>query len=567
MKHQLFLMNSFSRLQKRMYFFRLIAIVLTFISITALTSSCSKEGVKDAEILTGSPTSLISETVPANLAETVSLNPVVSVTFKSGTVPAEIATTSITLQNGTTPVAGTTVISGTKAVFTPTADLNPGTTYTATVKTVHNDGSAEHESSHSWNFKTGDHKNSLFSVVSAMPVDKAINVALNVQPAVTFSTDLTVSMKNSMTLTLKQGLTTVPGAVSINGRIATFKPSADLKANTVYTAMIASGISHDGEDDNIQGGMVPFSWSFTTAGGTTTDVIAPTVLSVFPANNATGVAISNKPSVTFSEPMNASTITISSITLKQGSTTIAGTVTISGTTATFTPSTTLAVSTVYTETVTTAVKDLAGNAIAANYTWSFTTAAAASAADVTAPTVLNVAPASGASSVAVNSAISATFSEPMTATTITATNFSVKQGMLIVAGTVTYAGNTATFTPSVSLTGMMPYTATITTGVKDLAGNAMAANYTWNFTTVAVVAACGSGTQSFSANVLPIVTAKCTPCHGASGASAGISLTNYAQVKAIGSRLDNPGMYSKMSVDACSIAIIKAWIAQGSLNN
>jgi hypothetical protein len=57
------------------------------------------------------------------------------------------------------------------------------------------------------------------------------------------------------------------------------------------------------------------------------------------------------------------------------------------------------------------------------------------------------------------------------------------------------------------------------------------------------------------------------PCHGASGPSAGISLTNYTQVKAIGTRLDNPGMYAKMNVDACSIAIIKAWLAQGSLNN
>jgi hypothetical protein len=180
---------------------------------------------------------------------------------------------------------------------------------------------------------------------------------------------------------------------------------------------------------------------------------------------------------------------------------------------------------------------------------------------------LSVAPASGAISVAVNSSITATFSEPMTASTITATNFTVKQGMVNVAGTVTYSGNTATFKPTAVLSGMMPYTATITNTVKDLAGNALAASYSWNFTTVAVVAACGSGTQSFSANVLPIVTAKCTPCHNASRADAGISLVNYAQVKAIGSRLDNPGMYSKMSVDACSIAIIKAWITQGSLNN
>ena len=567
MNHQFLLLNAQSRKPSSLGKFHLFAIVWTFISITALISSCSKEGTTDTVVPTSSPVDLISETLPANLSETVPLNPSISVTFKSGAIPAEISSTSITLKNGTISVAGTTVITGTKAVFTPTADLNPETTYTATVKTVHKEGSTEHESSHSWNFKTGDHKNPTFSVASNIPADHATNVALTVQPVVTFNMDLTNSMQSSMTFTVKQGLTVVPGTVSFSTRTATFKPTGSLVANTIYTAIITSGVSQDGEADDDKGAMIPFSWTFTTAGGTTTaDLIAPTVLSVFPANNATGVAVSNKPSVTFSEPMNASTITSASITLKQGTTAIAGIVTFSGTTATFTPSSTLTVKTVYTGTVTTAAKDIAGNAISANFTWSFTTADAATA-DVTPPTVLSVAPASGANSVALNTSITAIFSEQMTASTITATNFTVKQGMINIAGTVTYSGNTATFTPSAALSGMMPYTATITNGVKDLAGNALLANYSWNFTTVAVVVACGSGTQSFSANILPIVTAKCTPCHGASSASAGISLTNYAQVKAIGSRLDNPGMYSKMSVDACSIAIIKAWIAQGSLNN
>lgn len=566
MNHQLFLPNSQFRIQNSKRSFGLIAIVWTFISMTALISSCSKEGIKDTVIPTSSPADLISETLPANLSETVPLNPAISVTFKSGTIPAEISSTSITLNNGTIPVAGTTVITGTKAVFTPIADLNPETTYTATVKTVHKNGSTEQESSHSWNFKTGDHKNPTFSVVSTIPADHATKVALTVQPVVTFNMDFTDLMQSSMIFTVKQGLTTVPGTVSFSNRTATFKPSASLAANTTYTAMITSGVSHDGEDDHDKGAMAPFSWSFTTEGGTTTDLIAPTVLSVFPASNATGVVVSNKPSVTFSEPMNASTITSTTFTLKQGTTAIAGTVTNSGSTATFTPTSSLAANTVYTATVSTAAKDLAGNAMAANYAWSFTTAAAATA-DVTAPTILSVAPASGANSVALSTSITATFSEPMTASTITTTNFTVKQGMIDIAGTVTYSGNTATFKPAAALSGMMPYTATITNGVKDLAGNALVTSYSWNFTTIAVVAACGSGTQFFSANVLPIVTAKCTPCHGASGASAGISLTNYAQVKAIGSRLDNPGMYSKMSVDACSIAIIKAWIAQGSLNN
>ncbi len=295
------------------------------------------------------------------------------------------------------------------------------------------------------------------------------------------------------------------------------------------------------------------------------DMTPPVVLSVLPSMNATGVAVDSKPTVTFSEAMNASTISTSTFVIRQGTATIAGTVAYSGNTATFTPAVPLTAGTVYSGTIVAGVKDLAGNALAANYTWNFTTAAVV--ADVTTPTVSSVAPASGTTSFAVNGVITATFSEAMNASTLTTSTFTVTQGTTAVSGSVTYSGNTATFTPAVALSGVTAYTVAISTGAKDLAGNSLAAKYSWSFTTATVTAACGSGVQSFSANVFPIVSAKCMPCHGATNPSAGISLTNYAQVKAIGSRLDNTSMYSKMNVDACSIAIIKAWLAQGSLNN
>ena len=259
--------------------------------------------------------------------------------------------------------------------------------------------------------------------------------------------------------------------------------------------------------------------------------------------------------------MMASTITTTTFTLKQGTTAVAGTVAYSGTTATFTPTVALAAGLVYTGTITTGAKDAAGNAIAANFTWSFTTAAAV-VVDATPPTVLSNVPASGATSVATNSNVTATFSEAMTASTITSTTFTVKQGATAVAGSVSYSGTTASFTPSAALTGGLVYTATITTGAKDAAGNAIASSYSWNFTTVAPVVL-----TSFATQISPIVTGKCMPCHGATGPSAGISLTNYAQVKAIGARLDNTGMYSKMGVTAAEQALIQSWILQGSLNN
>ncbi len=232
----------------------------------------------------------------------------------------------------------------------------------------------------------------------------------------------------------------------------------------VYTGTITSG-AKDVAGNSIAAN---YTWSFTTGTATTTDVIAPTVSTVVPANNATAIAITSKPAVTFSEAMNAATITSTTFTLKQGTTVVAGTVAYSGTTATFTPTSSLVAGAVYTGTITTGAKDVAGNAIAANYTWSFTTATVV-VVDTTPPTVLTIVPASGATSIAVSSKVTAEFSETMTASTISSTTFTVKQGTMAVAGTVAYSGTTATFTPSSTLVGGTVYTATVTTGAKDAA--------------------------------------------------------------------------------------------------
>ncbi|MBE0605157.1 MAG: chitobiase/beta-hexosaminidase C-terminal domain-containing protein, partial [Deltaproteobacteria bacterium] len=118
------------------------------------------------------------------------------------------------------------------------------------------------------------------------------------------------------------------------------------------------------------------------------DVTPPSVLSVSPVSGATGVAVSSPVTVTFSEAMEAATVTAATFTVSAGGTSVPGTVGYSGTTATFTPTGNLDTSTSYTAMVTTGAEDLAGNAIASDYTWSFTTGAAGA---VSAPTFSPVA--------------------------------------------------------------------------------------------------------------------------------------------------------------------------------
>ncbi len=105
----------------------------------------------------------------------------------------------------------------------------------------------------------------------------------------------------------------------------------------------------------------------------------PVVSSTNPANNVTGAPRTGDIAIQFSEAMNPSTINTTTFTLKQGSTSIPGTVTYSGTTGMFTSTSPLLPSTLYTATVTTGAKSVGGTALAANVVWSFTTGAGTAA--------------------------------------------------------------------------------------------------------------------------------------------------------------------------------------------
>ena len=111
------------------------------------------------------------------------------------------------------------------------------------------------------------------------------------------------------------------------------------------------------------------------------DTTAPTVSAVLPANNASGIQTTTAVSATFSENMNASTVTGSTFELRDASTTLVSAATVTvwppRRTATLTPSAALATSRTYTARLRAAppaAKDGAGNALAADFTWSFTTA-------------------------------------------------------------------------------------------------------------------------------------------------------------------------------------------------
>ena len=101
--------------------------------------------------------------------------------------------------------------------------------------------------------------------------------------------------------------------------------------------------------------------------------ICPIVVSTVPTDKAIDVPLNQIITATFNEKMNPETITQTSYTLQQGTTAIAGTVSYSGTTASFVPASLLSPFVLYTGRVKTAAKDLMGNALQTDYIWSFTT--------------------------------------------------------------------------------------------------------------------------------------------------------------------------------------------------
>jgi hypothetical protein len=209
-------------------------------------------------------------------------------------------------------------------------------------------------------------------VVSATdPISNATNIAINSKISATFSAAMDPSAVTSAAFTVKQGTANVAGLTASVGAIVSFTPTANLSPNTLYTATIAAGT----KDVNGNGLASDYTWSFTT--GAIPDVTVPTVSLTDPLNSATNVTLNHLIVTTFSEPMDQSTITSLTFTVKQGTTAVAGAVTYNGTKATFTSTANLEPNKIYTGTITTGAKDLAGNALAANTVWSFTTSGSA----------------------------------------------------------------------------------------------------------------------------------------------------------------------------------------------
>ena len=397
-------------------------------------------------------------------------------TFSEPVDAASVNGTTFQLSGPGGSVTGIVTLSGQTATFNPSTLLAYSTTYTARVTTGVEDLAGNNlASDRVWTFTTEPEPDTTPPTVTTVtPLEDATDVDTGVNATATFSEAVDPASVNATTFQLSGPGGLVSGVVVLSGQTATFNPSSPLSYDTGYTARVTTGVE-DLAGNSMASDRV---WTFTTE--PEPDTTPPSVTAESPADGAGNVDRDVNVTATFSEPVDPSTVNGTTFLLGDGSGDVSGTVSLSGQTATFNPSSPLAYSTTYTARATTGVEDLAGNNMTSERVWTFTTEPEP---DTTPPTVTSFAPPDGSSGVDPAATPTATFSEPVDPSSVNETTFQVTGGSGDVSGTVALSGQTATFHPSTPLDFAATYTARVTTGVLDLAGNALPSEVAWTFTT------------------------------------------------------------------------------------
>jgi hypothetical protein len=305
----------------------------------------------------------------------------------------------------------------------------------------------------------------------------ATQVSINTKIGAFFTTEMDHRSINASSFIIKQGRKHIPGKVAYNGLGVVFTPYRELSPYTKYTATIKKKVrdlmgNHMARD---------YTWTWTT--GADSDIEIPMVVHTVNPDGATDVFINTKIIATFNKVMDASTISLSTVSFTQGGIQIPGKVTYTGLSLIFTPAAGLLPNTLYVGTITTGVKDLAGNSLSNDFVMSWTTG---TRRNTSTPYIQYTTPGFSRSVVSHSVlTVAAIFNEPMDPSTITTITYQLRQGTTPVTGSVLYNSQTmtASFIPAKDLTPNTTYTATITTGAANIAGIPLANNEVWSFTT------------------------------------------------------------------------------------
>jgi hypothetical protein len=311
---------------------------------------------------------------PSSNASGVETNALVRVQFSERIDPVSVTngTIQVIVNNTGIAIPGTVTASadGLSATFV-SGGLLPSTSYRVQVNTNGvTDLAGNGINGLTSNFTTAQTADGDLpvGVVAVSPLNGATAVAVNAHISVVFSEAMSsVSMESNPVVVTQAGGAAVAGTLSVSAdhTTMTLVPNSALAPNSSYTVSV-SGVA------DVSGNVAPaFSSSFNT--GTATLGTRMTVLSISPSSGASNVATTTPVVVTFSAPVDVSTVNSGSMPVRiNNSVLVSGSYAISNVlnngvvngVVTFTPSSPLPPSTSITAVVNTnQVLDVAGNQV------------------------------------------------------------------------------------------------------------------------------------------------------------------------------------------------------------
>ena len=417
---------------------------------------------------------------PAHSSANVPLNTEISVRFDERIDPTSITSTSFYLYDVVTgkSVTGDWSLSENdqRLSFVPAAALEPKRTYTLywsynafLTDLAGNRVGAYHFTS----FTTGDASLNSPLIIEPNFADGALDLPVNPNLTLHSDTPLSRICIDDATAVLVEGINSISVNISLtDANTLTLSVPDILAASTTYTLTL-SGVC------DYAGIILPdYGMSFTTSADDLADTLAPSMVSIVPADESTDVDPGTSIVVTVDENIdplsfNGFTVSIDGITG-----TVAGDFSLADDVITFTPLNPFPGDSVVRASIY-YIYDLAGNVRHFGNHFNFTTAAST---DTAAPEVLSVSPEEGSLDIRTNESVVLTFSESLDYSTINSNSFVYWTNGTLIRPNVLRSSDNRTVTLNSTLPAGSAITLIVTDDVKDLSGNTLA-DFTSGFST------------------------------------------------------------------------------------
>jgi YD repeat-containing protein len=333
--------------------------------------------------------------------------------------------TSFSVTDGTAPVAGAFgfSLSDTVITFTPSGGLAPNKTYTFQVtQGVKSIDGVPLSRPFSGFVTTSASADTTPPTVKVTPVNGATSVPFNTNITFEFSEPINPISVNAQTLRVADSTGSKNGSVSFSAdrRVATFTPFAPFFPTSTVSVTLTAQVTDSAGNPVVGSAGVGsnFVTSFITA--TNADISPPRVIVATPPKDSTGVNVNTNISLTFSEPIDVTTVTADSFQILVNGVPVAGRVTFdSGNTiVNFQPTTSFASLTEVQVVAASTIKDLAGNGLIETFNSRFVTQ---SGTDILRPRIIALSPINGQTGLPLNARIEVLFDEVIDPARITST--------------------------------------------------------------------------------------------------------------------------------------------------